>query len=64
MGGVIALQPTDCEGVDMAEQRASASRMTTKAHADIAAVEEAFVAQWSNYGHAPGGVFHDEDDLV
>ena len=48
----------------MAEQSASASRMTTRAHADVAAIEEAFVAQWRDYGHAPGGVFHDDDDLV
>jgi ribosomal protein S18 acetylase RimI-like enzyme len=38
--------------------------MMTGAQADVAAIEEAFVAQWSNYGHAPGGVFHKEDDLV
>jgi len=48
----------------MAEQSASDPLMTIGAHADVAAIEEAFVAQWRNYGHAPGGVFHEEDDLV
>ena len=37
---------------------------TTGPRGEIEAIEEAFVAQWSNYGHAPGGVFHEEDDLV
>ena len=37
---------------------------TNGVRADIEAIEEAFVAQWTNYGHAPGGVFHEEDDLV
>lgn len=31
---------------------------------DIAAIEEALVAQWSMFGHAPGGVWHEADDLV
>lgn len=47
----------------MAEQ-SSSDLLTTGVHADIEAIEEAFVAQWTNYGHAPGGVFHEEDDLV
>jgi ribosomal protein S18 acetylase RimI-like enzyme len=34
------------------------------AHADIEAIEQAFVAQWSNFGHAPGGIFHEEGDLI
>ena len=42
---VIPLKPTDCQGVNMAEQSASAPLMTTGAHADVAAIEEAFVAQ-------------------
>jgi ribosomal protein S18 acetylase RimI-like enzyme len=33
-------------------------------HADIEAIEEAFVAQWTNFGHAPGGIFHEEGDLI
>jgi GNAT superfamily N-acetyltransferase len=31
---------------------------------DIEAIEQAVVAQWSNFGLAPGGDFHDEGDLV
>lgn len=47
----------------MAEQSSSDPVMTTGAHADVEAIDEAFVAQWSNYGHAPGGIFHDDYDL-
>ena len=38
--------------------------MTTKPDTDIEAIEEALVAQWSNFGQAPGGRFHEDDDLV
>ncbi|MGQ0501884.1 MAG: GNAT family N-acetyltransferase [Panacagrimonas sp.] len=38
--------------------------MTTQVHIDVVAIEEAFVAHWTNYGQAPGGVFHDDGDLV
>jgi len=31
---------------------------------DILAIEEALVAQWRIYGCAPGGVWHEADDLV
>lgn len=31
---------------------------------DIAAIEDALVAQWSNFGRAPGGALHEERDLV
>jgi hypothetical protein len=47
----------------MAEQSLS-DPLTTGVHADVEATEEAFVAQWTNYGHAPGRVFHEDDDLV
>lgn len=47
----------------MAEQ-ISADSLAAGICADIDAIEMAFVAQWTNYGHAPGGVFHDDDDLV
>jgi ribosomal protein S18 acetylase RimI-like enzyme len=38
--------------------------MTTEARRDTLAIEEAFVAQWTNFGRAPGGSFHEADDLV
>jgi len=38
--------------------------LTDAADHDIPAIEEALVAQWRLYGHAPGGVWHEEDDLV
>ena len=31
---------------------------------DVAAIERALVSQWSIYGNAPGGVWHEEPDLV
>lgn len=31
---------------------------------DIEAIETSFVAQWSNFGHGPGGDLHEEDDVV
>jgi len=34
------------------------------AHADIPAIEEALINQWSIFGHAPGGVWHDDRDLI
>jgi ribosomal protein S18 acetylase RimI-like enzyme len=34
------------------------------AHADIDAIEQALVGLWSNFGHAPGGIFHEEGDLI
>ena len=36
----------------------------TAPHPDVEALEEAFVAQWSVYGRAPGGAFRNEDGLV
>lgn len=44
----------------MAEQ-SSSELLTTGVHADIEAIEDAFVTQWTNYGDAPGEVFHEED---
>src|SRR5262245_15139197 len=38
--------------------------MTTRAVTDVEAIEQALVAQWSNFGHAPGGAFHDDGDLI
>lgn len=32
--------------------------------AEIAAIEDALVAQWSTFGLAPGGAWHEADDLV
>jgi ribosomal protein S18 acetylase RimI-like enzyme len=66
---VIPLKPTGNQEIAinqeiaMAEQ-SSSDPLTTGIHADIEAIEEALVAQWTNYGHAPGGVFHEDDDLV
>src|ERR1700704_1766455 len=34
------------------------------AHADIDAIEQALVGLWSNFGHAHGGIFHEESDLI
>jgi len=34
------------------------------AHDDVEAIEEAFVTQWSNFGNAPGGIWHEERDLI
>jgi len=31
---------------------------------ELAAIDDAFVAQWSLFGQGPGGTFHDEGDLV
>lgn len=31
---------------------------------DIEAIEQALISQWSIYGHAPGGAWHKESDLV
>lgn len=31
---------------------------------DIAAIEQAFVAQWAHFGQGPGGRFHDEGDIT
>lgn len=31
---------------------------------DVAAIEQAFVAQWAHFGQGPGGRFHDEGDLT
>ena len=32
--------------------------------ADLAAIDDAFVAQWSVFGKGPGGAYHDEGDLI
>jgi ribosomal protein S18 acetylase RimI-like enzyme len=48
----------------MAEQNPRDLLMTTGPHAEVEAIEEAFVAQWSIYGYAPGGFFHEAADLV
>jgi len=38
--------------------------MKPDADADLRAIEDAVVAQWENFGRAPGGTWHEEGDLA
>jgi ribosomal protein S18 acetylase RimI-like enzyme len=38
--------------------------MMASAHADIEAIEKAFIALWSAFGQAPGAILHEDGDLI
>ena len=31
---------------------------------DCEALEEAFIAQWANFGQAPGGTYNEDNELI
>lgn len=48
----------------MSRQSSNDSPVTSGPDAEIEAIEKAFVAQWTNFGYAPGGIFHESEDLI
>jgi hypothetical protein len=57
-GASLAVSPAGCQ------TPSTVTDVDAKHAADLAAIDDAFVAQWSLFGQGPGGTFHDEGDLV